>query len=103
MNQRITRGAAELMSFVLELGARFGIDEAFSREEKRHILSSIEENLTCCKRVFLRHPARVNSHLRNKMNSGIIKRLVFHGTHHAFHETLAFVRRSLTDDSNYAG
>ena len=64
MNQPAPGRFSQFMSFSLELGARFGIGEAFSREEEGDVFLLIEENLTRGKGVPVRHPTRVNPHFR---------------------------------------
>src|SRR2546425_239831 len=91
---------SKVVSFPRKLGPYFGIGEAFSREEERNIPLLIQERLLGAKRIFMRHPTRVNSHLRHRIRTRIVERLMVHGTHHGLRETLAFFRRSPTNYSN---
>src|SRR5439155_935531 len=64
MNDPAPFRSSQLMSFPLELGARFRIDIALPREEKRDIPLLIKENLTCSEGVLMRYPPTIESHFR---------------------------------------
>src|SRR6266699_1206716 len=102
MNQPTSPCFPQFMPFLPELGVHFGISKTLAGKNKRNVPLLIKEDLACRKRVFMRHPPRVNSHLRNKMRSGIIKGLVFHGCCHGLDQMPAIIGWSLTDNSNYA-
>src|SRR5882724_2175566 len=103
MNKPTAGCLPKFVSFLPEVGSRFRIHEAFSREEERSISLLIEERLPGGEGVFVRYPTRVNPHLGHRVHARIIERLVFHGTRHGFHKTLTLFRRSLADYSNDAG
>jgi hypothetical protein len=57
------------MSFPIELSARFRIDKAFSREEKRNVLSLVKENLTRGEGFLERYPTGIDSHFGRSVHS----------------------------------
>ena len=65
MDQPITFILFDFMSLLPQTSASFGIDKAFSREEKRDLFVFIEERLIRSERVFVCHPTPIYSHFRD--------------------------------------